>query len=223
MACSINLFDYLNGSPQINGSWHPGQPNGGDCSDIVNANPSGLIPSAGYLGALNADGATAGTYYYTYLLPAAGGTCQDCAVVTVTINNGVVTNLVDTYCNDATLVCSRTFCTADSTDYNLYNVFLAGTPTPTSTTGTWSQPVGQSLTSPAYNPGTASATDDTFRPSSAGVGTYQFIYTLNNGAGVSGGDAAPAGCDNCYAVITITLTVQATPDAGSDGAVTLCN
>lgn len=215
MACTLNLFDYLGGSPDTGGEWVPGEPNGGNCSDIVNTNPSGLVPSAGYLGTLDADGATSGTYSYTYLVPAGGGACEDCAVVTVTINNGVVVVVNGTYCSGTT--CTRIFCNDDSTDYNLYNEFINGT----STDGTWA--VAPALSSPAYNPNTGIATDDTIRPSAMGVGTWVFTYTVNHGAGVGGGDPAPVGCTNCYAEITINIQVQEAPDAGTDGAVTMCN
>ena len=216
MACPFNLFSRINadpilGAPDTTGTWTAGQPVGGDCTDIVNANPAALPLTGGHLGTLDVSGAIPGTYYYTYVV--GEGVCIDCTVVTVTINPEAVISFNNTYCTadvDGNVTCNRTFCDGDNTAYNLYTVFVNGTPT---TGASWATAV-----TTGYVAGTSAVTDDTFNPDVAGPGSYTWPFTLNNGNGTP-----PFGCTACVATATITITVDGQPNAGIGQNVTLCN
>ncbi len=91
---------------------------------------------------------------------------------------------------------------------------LGGSPLP-ETDGVWT---GSGTASPGYDANTAAGDDDTFNPLAATVGTYLFTYTVDNGDVTT-----PGGCTNCEATATLTINVVAAGDAGTNGAVTLCN
>lgn len=212
MACPFNLRDALGGTPNTTGNWVPGAPNGGDCTDIVNTNPAAITITGGHLGTISTDNAPVGTYQFTYIVGASP--CIECATVTVTVNQGTTILFNNTYCTadvNGNVECNRTLCDGDNTAYNLYTEFVNGTNTTNASWDVDPAPAG-------YVPGTASVLDDTFNPDTAGVGTYQFIYTLNNGDGTT-----PVGCTNCVKTAVINITVDAQPNAGTNGNVTLCN
>ena len=216
MACPINLFsrlaaDPILGPPNTTGIWFAGQPVAGDCNNISNTNPAALPLTGGHLGTLDVSGAIPGTYFFTYVV--GEDPCIDCSTVQVTINPQAELTFNATYCTadvDGNVTCNRTFCDGDNTAYNLYNVFLTGTPT---TGASWSTAVGT-----GYVPGGATVTDDTFNPDVAGPGSYTFTFTLNNGDGTT-----PIGCTNCVRTAVINLTVDSQPNAGVPQNITLCN
>lgn len=208
MACSVNLKSFL-GTSDSGGTWAPGAPDGGDCTTLINTNPQAIAISGGDLGTIDVSAALAGTYEFTYVV--GSPPCVDCATVTVTVNDGAVINGT---------VTAESFCDNDNTDYNLFSrYFTVGT----STDGTWSNTgtlssgyKGNGVAVGAGTPGNPQ--DDTFNPDLAGVGVYPFTYTVNHGDGTT-----PGGCDNCTETYTITLTVTALGNAGTNASVTLCN
>jgi len=209
MACTYNLRTALGGSPQTGGTWSPGHPNSGDCADLINTNPQSVTITGGELGTIDASGIIAGEYEFTYVVGSAP--CQGCATVTVTVEDGAFI--------DATLT-SKTYCTDDDTDYVLFEEFFnPGTDTDGAWTGGGTSSAGYKGNGVTVGAGTpTNPQDDTFNPSDAGVGSYTFIYTVNHGDGTT-----PGGCTNCVQSQTITIVVTAAGNAGTDGAVTLCN
>ena len=204
MACTITLFNYLGGPPQTGGTWvlTSGGPvdlsvNGGATSTYSNGNPIGVTHTV----TIGVNDTAAGTYVFTYTV--GSSPCDDTATVTVTVVDGAVAGTSNTY----------TYCSSDGADKNLYSL-LGMSPTP-ATDGVWS---GIGTTASGYVAGTASGTDNTFNPMAAGVGTYPFTYTVDNGDGTT-----PGGCDNCVDTAELTINVVAAGNAGTDGNVTLCN
>lgn len=204
MACTITLFDYLGGTPDTGGTWvlTSGGPtdlsvNGAATATYSNGNAIGVNHTV----TVGVNDTAAGSYVFTYSVGAVP--CADTATVTVTVVDGAVAG------TDFTI----SYCDSDNTEKNLYNL-LGVTPLP-ETDGTWS---GSGTSSPGYTANTAAGNDDTFNPFDAGVGSYIFTYTVDNG-----NVTTPPGCTNCEDTATITINVVDTGDAGTNGAVTLCN
>ena len=210
MACTYNLHSNLTGSPQPGGTWLPGSPNDGDCSDLINTNPQAISITGGDLGTIDVSGTLSGDYEFTYVV--GSSPCQGCATVAVTVNEGAII--------DAALT-SKTYCEDDATAYNLFTEFFnPGTDTDGAWTGGGTSSAGYFGNGLVQGLGTlTNPQDDTFTPSLAGVGTYLFIYTVNHGNGTT-----PPGCTNCVKQQNITITVTAAGNAGIPGpGVTLCN
>jgi len=191
MACTFNLFDRLTGTPQTGGTWSK---DGG--------NPQDVVLTGAHLGTFDPSGLVLGTYTFTYSVGAVP--CDDTADVVVTVNATAVAG------DDV----SKTYCTTDTTQYNLYNL-ITGSP---DSDGDW-QAGTSGVTSAGYDDNsTSTVTDDTFQPSLVAEGTYVFIYNVNHGDGNT-----PPGCDSCTDSSTLTINVVATGDAGGNGVATACN
>jgi len=205
MACTITLFDYLGGTPDTGGTWvlTSGGPtdlsvNGAATATYSNGNAIGVTHTV----TIGVSDTPSGTYVFTYTVGSVP--CSDTATVTVTVVDGAVAGTANTY----------TYCDSDTTIYNIYSL-LGVSPLP-DTDGTWTN---TGTMSSGHEANTASGSDDTFQPSaSEGVGTYLFTYTVDNGDVTT-----PGGCTNCEDSVTITINVVDTGDAGTNGAVTLCN
>ena len=189
MACSFDLYAQLGGTPDSGGLW------------TQTGGPQSVPPSLTnpQLGTVDFTGALAGAYTYDYIVGTAP--CDDTSTVTITVAEGA----------EAGIGADTILCDSDASVYTLYN-FLGGTP---DVDGTWS---GTGTTSPGYSAGGATPTDDTFQPSTAGVGKWTFVYTVNHGD-----TSTPAGCDNCIDTATIVITVTAAADAGTGVSLTVCN
>lgn len=235
MACSVNLFTYMDGGPTAGGQWtftdttNPSSDlfanvdMGGDTTysfgAVIGTNHT---PMVDFTNSVDAD------YTFTYTT-GVGGSCQDEATLVVTVVNGVTAG-VDfgplTVCN-----------TDPATEYTLFWFLDGGTglvsggglvTTPGGTvTGAWSgNGIGTTGTSTVdtgsipigyQDQGTPSdPSDDTFIPFQISPGTYNFIYTVDQTAGA---DA----CDDCEDTKTITLEVSGAPFAGDDSMATVCS
>jgi len=214
MACSINLFSYLGGTPDTDGTWTLFS--GGPVDLAVNGAASATFSDGNALGTdnnttIDVSTSAAGTYVFRYSV-AGGGSCEAAADVTVTVEDGVVAGVSQ----------SIPKCSDDVVAYNIFDFFKGGNGLGTGVIAvTESGTIGGTGTSTAgagYSAGTSSPTDDTFTPSLAPVGAHVFTYTVDNGDGTT-----PAGCTNCEWSGTLTITVYELPNAGTAGNVTLCN
>lgn len=179
MACTINLFSMLTGSPDSGGSWAQ---SGG--------NPQSLTLSGGHLGTVDFTGAIIGSYLFTYNI----GTvpCNDSSTVTVTVNAGADSGETKSY----------TYCNVDAVPKNLFGL-LGGTP---DNDGTWS---GNGTASAGYSAGVGGdPTDNTFTPSLSAVGIFSFIYTVNHGDGTTPGGCTNC-TSTTTMTITVTAAADA--------------
>lgn len=210
MACSINLFTQLQGTPDTGGSWtYSGASSmagvsidGGVDTTLNNGNSVGT----GNAVTIDVSNTPSGSYDFTYGV--GSSPCEASSIVTVTVVDGAIAGVDNSF----------SFCDSDATAYNLMDILAGGDGTGAATgnvdqTGTWSGDTGN----PAYSAG-GSPSASTFTPANSVAGSYTFTYTVDNS--VAG---TPAGCDNCLDAATITIQVTEQADAGNSNTVTLCN
>lgn len=174
--------------------------------NTTDADTGGTWTGPGVFGTLTGDnpqidtanGTPGQTYTFTY----SGGVapCDDTSNLTLTIREAP----------DAGTSTTTNVCESDST-FNIFNQ-LAGTP---DTTGVWSGDTGNAGYSAGANPPTTA----TFNPSTSGVGTFTFTYTVS--------DVVPSApvcnlgsCPDDTA--TITINVTAGFEAGSGASISVC-
>jgi hypothetical protein len=239
MACQISLFQQLTGSGiSTNGNWFMDSTmapiSGAQDSDIVGVdwqvggdptvspgdplqNTNQTLSSGNQIGSGNAlwidvTDVAPGDYYFVYVVGDLTA-CGAKAVITVTVVEGADAGVAAT---------GLTFCSNDNTAYNIFNTFIDPDPNTignVDTDGTWT---GDGLLSGGYsdNGTPGDPTDDTFTPSTANLNnqdqqTWEFTYTVT----VTG----DPNCDECTDVTTVSVTVAAVANAGSDGAITACS
>lgn len=198
MACTYNLYTELGATSNF-GTWAatswPGSPGTGTWNPANNPSNGWDLGGAGPTNdTFNPTGQPAGTYVFTYTVTT--GTCTDTAAITFTVVAPPDTGA------DITL----NQCTSDTTPINLYTALGA-----TDNTGTWS-----GTPSAAWAVGTGSPTDDTFTPSLATPGTYEYTYTVTT----PGTDPS---CTNCTSFNKVTIVVVAVPNAGTPVTLTVCS
>lgn len=208
MACVVDLFSALGGTPDTGGNWFYVS------APTINF-AAGTCPTPG----ANADydqydqvgtgedicvdltGVAAGTYVFRYVVPAESGPldcetgCTGCADITITVAESPENGAPVEYCEN------------NMSCINLYGL-LGNTP---STDGNWAC-TGDC---PDPNWGTGYSNDDNgsndcFMPSELGPGTYTFTYTVNS----------DVSCDNCSA--SVEVTVNAAESAGEDAGIQVC-
>lgn len=203
MACIINLFSSLGGSPATGGNWFyaetgPHSFSYGNCPDAATPDTFSLGDQigTGHNICVDLTGLAVGSYDFTYVVPSeavyadCGTGCTGCATVTITAQAGPENGAPVSYCEN------ETACII------LYD--LLGNVPPI--TGSWEVSPAASFTE--GDP--ADGSDDCFQPSVLGAGVFTFTYTVDHD-----GD-----CDNCSATVEVTITEA--PSAGSDGAATVC-
>lgn len=209
MACTVNLFNQLGGVPDQNGTWtliSAGSVtlnvNGGGDASYNNGQQIGTD----YNTTIDVSGTSSGTFtirYSTGVNP-----CDDNANLIFTINDGAIAGTDAAY----------TYCAGDNVAKNIYSL-LGGTP---DNDGVWSDTSGSfsAVTYTGYDDNSTSndPTDDTFTPSTAGAGVYEFYYQVDHGD-----RNTPAGCDNCEDESNLTITVIVQGNAGTGTPLTLCN
>lgn len=209
MACVVNLFDALDGSPSTGGNWFYGA---NPSIDLVYGDGTCPVTGSTFMGIVEDDqigtgedicvdltGVAAGSYLFVYITPGTDGPedcgigCTGCATVTITTRTGPVDGDPVEYCDE------------DPTEYILYDL-LGNTP---STVGNWT--CDDPLWTTSNGKSTNDIGDDDFvKPSTLPPGVYTFTYTVE-----SFGE-----CDNCVA--TVEVTIVAAPGAGADSDATIC-
>jgi hypothetical protein len=251
MSCNTNLLNQLGTSQGAigPGTWHIGKPDTGladPCED-----PTTFLFKDGYEDgtgnevpfatpptitgdSVDFTGFDPGTYYFTYRVADGTNTsCNACAVATVIVREGAeitTNNNVDV-----------SLCTSDGTPVNVYSDLfgIAVTPaSPTSVswalinvTGTLASgatvTLGSDLASDmgpfSWANGTAGVAEDLVIDPSflddqiEGPVVYELELTVDNSTAET-----PAGCDNCVATQTYTITITPQPYAGDDVSITVC-
>lgn len=207
MACIVDLFSELGGTPDTGGNWYvtdaPGYPFDmayGTCpaaATPLTITAVNQIVGSGEDICVDMAGVTPGSYEFTYVLPDpndptdCGTDCISCATVTIDVREAPEDGDPVEYCEN------------DNDSYNLY-ALLGNTP---STDGNWSCDCGAFTGESDDNVGN----NDTFIPSNIGVGVHTFTYTVNSD---------PGGCAECVA--TVEVTVIEAPSAGTDGTASVC-
>lgn len=129
----------------------------------------------------------------TYTVTSGGCDDSEAIDIIVTCPPDAGTDLTVTYCETDPIV-------------NIYDLIGA-----TDTTGTWT---GTGLANPGYAANTGVPTDDTFDPSASGVvAGLTFIYTVQDTA---------TDCPCPDDVKTLTVSVEAAPDAGTGANASIC-
>lgn len=213
MACIVDLFAQLEGSPDTGGNWFytgaaPATFSADTCPNDPPAATASYSPGdqlgTGEDICVDLTGLSPDSYEFTYVLPSpntpddCGVDCVACATVTVEVLAAPVDGDPVEYCS------------GDCDPVNLYGL-LGNTPSTSgdwsySGPGTWGPSGGQSVDGLGNN--------DTFKPCTAtgiGVGVHTFTYTV---------ESDPSGCAECVA--TVEVTVVEAPDAGSDGVAAVC-
>lgn len=206
MACIVDLFAELGGTPDTGGNWYATGAPAFDYDLLYGTCPAAATPltvsdneqiGTGEAICVDLAGVTAGNYEFTYVVPSpegpasCGTDCIGCATVTITVHEAPVDGDPVEYCEN------------DTDAYNLYSL-LGNTP---STDGNWSCNCGAFTGESDDNLGN----NDTFMPSNIGVGVHTFTYTINSD---------PSGCAECVA--TVEVTVVEAPSAGTDGVAAVC-
>lgn len=204
MACIVNLFTSLGGSPDTGGNWffHSGDSfefKYGTCPDADTVFTGGASPGdpigSGHNICIDLTGTT-GTYVFRYVVPSdadygdCNTGCVGCSDVTVNVVAPPEDGDPVEFCQGAGV-------------QNLYDL-LGNTPP---TDGNWScDPAGWSNGKSDDDDGT----NDTFDPADFAPGVYVFTYTVNS----------DFPCTNCEAEVEVTITES--PSGGSNSAATIC-
>lgn len=205
MACIINLFEQLGGTPETGGNWFvtdgpfPFTLNYGTCPSAatpLNVTVAHTQVGVGHDICINLSGAPQGPYVFTYVKPEdrtseeCGFDCIGCTTVTVNTTPSPIGGEAE-------------FCANSSECINLYDL-LGNSP---STNGNWASlngpwPQGQSNDDDGSN--------DCFRPIDFGTGVFEFEYTINS----------DVECDSCTASVVVTLTEAPMP--GDSNSIDVC-
>lgn len=206
MACTINLFEQLGGTPETGGNWFvtggpfPFTLNFGTCPDAgtpLNVPAAHTQVGVGYNICIDLTGAPQGPYVFTYVKPedrtseSCSFDCVGCTTVTINTTQQPEGGEAEYCANVADCI-------------NLYDL-LGNSP---STNGNWESlnapwPQGQSNDDNGAN--------DCFRPIDFGAGTFEFKYTINS----------DVPCDNCSASVVVTLTPA--PNPGETNSIVFCD
>lgn len=207
MACIVDLFGELGGTPESGGRWFynsagPTDLKVGVCPAAATdqfAVVQGDQVGTGDNVCVDLTGLAPGTYNFTYVVPvtadlnSCGEDCAGCAEISINLVAGPEDGAPVEYCSN------------DTDQYNLYSL-LGNIP---NTVGNWvcdspgDWTVGQTNDNNGAN--------DYFIPSSLGAGVFVFTYTVDS-------DVA---CDNCTAEVEVTVTLA--DMAGEEATILVCN
>lgn len=156
MACNVNLFDLLGGSPNTNGTWAE--------TTIIppDYEAQGGVIGPGHLGAIDVDGIDPGSYTFEYTIGVPP--CGDSTEITI-----------DVVLVDAGTSFQFDLCSTENVNENMFTYLVAG-----SSNGTWS---GTAVNSAGWSANASGPSDDTFNPSLVNPGTYIAVYTVDESAG----------------------------------------
>ncbi len=207
MACIVDLFDELGGTPEAGGRWFFNSP--GPTDLLVGVCPTAATPQNGVVSGdqvgtgdsvcLDLTGMTPGTYNFTYVVPVSedlsscGEDCAGCAEIVITVEASP---------EDGAPV---EFCSNDTSQQNLYGL-LGNAP---SVNGNWVCDNPGAWTTGQTNDNNGA--NDYFIPSSLGPGVYVFTYEINS----------DIECTNCTGSVEVTITEA--DMAGTDGTLLVCN
>lgn len=207
MACIVNLFDSLEGTPATGGNWFYGASPSIDL--LYGTCPAAATPIVGIMPddpigtgediCVDLTGVADGSYDFVYVTPGTddpsdcGTGCTGCSTVTIITREGPIDGAPVEYCDE------------DPTEYILYDL-LGNVP---STIGDWTcdDPSWTTLNGKSTN---GIGDDDFVKPSTLAPGIYTFTYTV----------ASTPGCTTCVA--TVEVTIVAAPGAGADSDATIC-
>lgn len=206
MACIVNLFESLGGTPDTGGNWFfasagPITFDYGVCPDAATEDTfsEGDQVGTGHTVCVDLTGVPAGSYVFTYVVPdggvladCGGSDCVGCSEITITIQESPVNGAPVEYCEN------------DMGSYNLYDL-LGNNP---STNGNWAVSVPLAWTEGQSNDDLG--TNDFFKPSDLGPGVFTFTYTVNS----------DVECTNCSATVEVTIIAGSNP--GEDAEVFIC-
>lgn len=217
MSCPINLFTALQGGPETNGTWvftSTTNPSSNLEASVNSESPAGIYNPGNSIGAagptphapvVDFSASANAEYVFTYTT-GSGGACQDSAVVTVTVEDGVY----------AGVDFAVTLCANENVEYNLWNyINTSGTPTlpAAGLTAGW----GGDVSNAGYTAGLANdPQDDTFNPFNRMLGTVSFTYSVSR-------IGTEENCANCADEATVTITVADAPNAGVGESITVCS
>jgi hypothetical protein len=204
MACIVDLFDTLLGTPDTGGRWfYVSAPTinfaAGTCPTVgANADYDQFDQvGSGDDVCVDLTGVAPGSYVFRYVVPDTAGPedcsegCTGCAEITIVVAESPEDGDPVEYCENVTSC------------INLYNL-LGNTP---STDGNWTiDPPNVGFVPSNDDDGT----NDCFIPEDLGEGVYTFTYTVN-----SGND-----CDNCSA--SVEVTINPAQSAGDDETIQVC-
>jgi hypothetical protein len=205
MACTINLFEQLGGTPETGGNWFatsgpfPFTLNFGTCPSAgtpLNIPAAHTQIGVGHNICIDLTGAPQGPYVFTYVKPE-DRTSESCSFDCVGCTTVTINTTPPPEDGEAE------FCSNVADCINLYNL-LGNTP---STNGNWESlnapwPQGQSNDNNGAN--------DCFRPIDFGVGSFEFKYTINS----------DVPCDNCSGFVVVNLTPALNP--GETNEIDIC-
>ena len=183
---------------------------------------SGGTPAGPFLW-IDTDNVAAGVYYLAYVVGStAPGSCQDISIFTLTVLDGVDAGVAPA---------AQSWCSDDTTAYNLFNIIDAATPgtslTPPCATQT-NPPNGQRpcgiFSGTAISGAKWDPVNFTFTPSLAGVTSGSQTFTVVYTTAVSNG-GYDSSCLTGYCIdeISFSITVTAAGYAGENSGVTVCN
>jgi large repetitive protein len=208
MACIVDLFGSLGGTPDTGGNWfYVSAPTinfaAGSCpTPGANADYDQFDPvGSGEDICVDLTGVAPGSYVFRYVVPGDAGPedcsegCTGCAEITIVVAESPEDGAPVEYCENV-MDC-----------INLYDL-LGNTP---STDGNWActSGCGGGDWGEGYSADNNGA-NDCFKPSELGEGSYTFTYTVNS----------DADCDNCSA--TVEVTINPAEDAGIDNPIQVC-
>lgn len=223
MACIVDLFAELGGTPDTGGNWYlieepnnfagvPFDIKAGACpaaATTVSILAADQIILSGENVCVDLELNDVGDWVFQYVVPDPSEPadcntgCVDCSIVTISVLEKPLDGDPVEYCgNDCDVV-------------NLYGL-LGNAPSTAgdwsySGPGTWGPSNGQSVdglgTNDTFAPGTNPPCSS---PAGLGVGVHTFTYTITN----------EGGCTNCVA--TVEVTVVEAPSAGVDGDASIC-
>lgn len=236
--CTVNLFNNLNGTPDINGRWfyNQGVSDPTQSFTITDENtgtvfnppmvPNASVPlvpdnngigrynlSFDFTGMSNAESITFS--YITGNRPS----CGDIAYMTINL----------TYFNLGSDVALSICANPNTPPINLFNQFpFSSSQNSIYQSGNWTYDSANSamlnLPSGAWNQGTSSPTDDTFNPGVPGLvtpGNYKFDYNVV--VSIPNGEIPDEGiCEQCNQTVSVIITVNDQPDPGSDANISVC-
>jgi hypothetical protein len=160
-----------------------------------------------------------GRYLIDYVVSDAGFGCSSTSTITLTVINGAVAGTDVEY----------TVCSSTDYDYSLFEMLrsdhtfdtngeLIEGVEPLSTTGSFflgTQDLSAGTLPSGFVRGSNYPVTATFNPNGVALGTYNFIYKVNQGGA--------AGCENCVDEAVVKFVVVTAPNAGQNANVTLCN
>lgn len=207
MTCDIIIFDLLGGTPDTGGTWTlvssgPTTLNVDGAGDVIYNNGDTL--GVNHNPTVSFTGTTAGTFSFNYAV----GTnpCDDNQTIGVTVVDGATAGV------DVAI----TYCDSDANAKILFNLLTGA-----DSNGEWSSTT-ETVNAPTYTGYSANSagdpTDDTFTPSVAGIGTYEFYYIVNNSQ-----PDTPSSCESCKDESLLTITVTDAANAGTGTTITVCN